>query len=52
MFSLRRDAAGKDSYLSDGYGNHKAMVFPSVMYGCEIWTVVSPMKDSELGNPI
>ena len=39
MFSLRRDAAGKDSYLSDGYGNHKAMVFPSVMYGCEIWTV-------------
>ena len=39
MFSLRRDAAGKDSYLSDGYGNHKAMVFPSVTYGCEIWTV-------------
>ena len=39
MFSLRRDAAGKDSYLSDGYGNHRAMAFPSVMYRCESWTV-------------
>ena len=39
MFSLRRDAAGKDSYLSDGYGNHRAMAFPSVMYRCESWTM-------------
>ena len=28
-----------DFYLSDGYGNHKAVVFPSVMYGCESWTL-------------